>query len=286
MASRSDTALRLRPGIGSSQSGGWFLARARSRGNNLTIRWTPAHQGVEGNKQADALAKRAVGEEGDLAGPAYLQEASLSHLTRVPTEARSTSTGEWIRSHVKRRHRYRPPPGGRLRRELGKVRKELVCHFYQLLLGHAAMAPYLHRFGKAPNDTCCWCGTGEIQIRHHLLIRCRRWSPEIRMMWQRVEKDWEWASPRAPSARLLFRDARATPVVLEFLSSTRVGKMPGLPLLGVQEEGSDLEVVELVSREEDGSTVITRRKGLARPRMYFPFVSFFCLIRVSSGDEG
>ena len=50
---------------------------------------------------------------GELADPAYLREASLSHLTRVSTEARSISSGEWIRGHVKRKHRYRPLPGER-----------------------------------------------------------------------------------------------------------------------------------------------------------------------------
>ena len=70
-------------------------------------------------------------------------------------------------------------------------------------------------------------------------------------MWQRVERDCEWESPRAPSVRLLFRDARATPAVLEFLSDTRVGRMPGLALFGVQEEESGLEEIELVAQGEE-----------------------------------
>ena len=45
---------------------------------------------------------------------------------------------------------------------------------------------------------------------------------------------------QAPPVRLLFRDERATPAVLEFLEKTRVGKMPGLALRGVEEEESDL----------------------------------------------
>ena len=66
--------------------------------------------------------------------------------------------------------------------------------------------------------------------------------PEIRQLWQRVERDCEWASQRAPTVRPLFRDLRATPAVLEFLEKTRVGKMPGLALLGVEEEEEDLGV--------------------------------------------
>ena len=63
--------------------------------------------------------------------------------------------------------------------------------------------------------------------------------PEIRQLWRRVERDCEWASRRVPTVRLFFRDKRATPAVLESLEKTRVGKMPELALLGVEEEESD-----------------------------------------------
>ena len=158
-------------------------------------------------------------------------------------------SSEWTRSHVCKERRYRPPPGGRLRKGLGKVRNELAGRFYQLLSGHAA--PYLVRIGQAPNDRCWWCGSGERQKRHHLFVRCRRWTPEIRRLWQRVEKDCEWESPRAPSARLLFRDIQVTPAVLEFLEDTKAGKMPSLALFGVQEEESDLEEIVLSSEDEE-----------------------------------
>ena len=131
------------------------------------------------------------------------------------------------------------------------MRKELARRFYQLLSGNPATAPHLLRIGQAPNDRCWWCGSGERQTRHHLLIRCRRWTPEIRRLWQRVEKDCEWESPRAPSVRLLFRDARATPAVLEFLEDTKVGRMPGQALFGAQEE-SDLEEIVLWSEGGGG----------------------------------
>ena len=87
----------------------------RARGNDITIRWTPSHRGVAGNEKADALARQAAAGGLRQASPTYLREASLAHLTRKITEARSLETSSWIRAHVKRRHRYRPPPGGKMR---------------------------------------------------------------------------------------------------------------------------------------------------------------------------
>ena len=83
----------------------------RARDNEITIRWTPSHQGANGNERADALARAAAARERAVADPAYLREASLSHLTRRATEARTLKTDSWIRGHIKRKHRYRPPPG-------------------------------------------------------------------------------------------------------------------------------------------------------------------------------
>ena len=60
---------------------------------------------------------------------------------------------------------------------------ELAGRFYELLSGHAATAVHLRRVGQAPSDKCWWCGSGERQSFHHLFIKCRRWTPEIKRMW-------------------------------------------------------------------------------------------------------
>ena len=176
------------------------------RGNTLTIRWTPAHKRVEGNEQAVEAAKAAAEGRRERAEPAYLLEVSLSHLTRKTTEARSKATAEWIRSHISKRRQYRPPRGGKLRKTLSRTRKEFVGRFYQLLSGHAAVADQLVRVNQAPSDRCWWCGSGEKQTRFHLFVKCRRWGPEIRRLWKRVELDCGWRGARAPSVRRLFGD--------------------------------------------------------------------------------
>ena len=76
----------------------------RQRGTNVTVRWTPAHRGVEGNEHADMLAKRAAEGKENRAEPGCQGEASLSHLSRKTTEVRSEATRDWIRNHVRREH--------------------------------------------------------------------------------------------------------------------------------------------------------------------------------------
>ena len=51
---------------------------------------------------------------------------------------------------------------------------------------------------------------------------CRACAPQIKRLWERVGKDCEWESPRAPAVRLLW-DVRAMEAVVEFLEITRVG---------------------------------------------------------------
>ena len=88
-----------------------------ARDNTLDIRWTPSHEGVDGNEQADATAKATAEERGGRAEPAYLGEASLSHLNRKTMETRSKATSEWIRARTDRDGDTSPQREGSFGRE-------------------------------------------------------------------------------------------------------------------------------------------------------------------------
>lgn len=47
-------------------------------------------------------------------------------------------------------------------------------------------------------------------------------GPQIRRLWKNADKDCGWKLPRAPMARLLWKE-KAVEAVLEFLRDTRVG---------------------------------------------------------------
>ena len=101
--------------------------------------------------------------------------------------------------------------------------KSVAGRYYQLLSGHAAIAPYLKdRIGRATDGKCWWCGGGKQQTRHHLFTKCRARLPQIRKLWKEIGKVHEWKHPRAPSGKWLWKE-KSTEAVLVFLKSTRVG---------------------------------------------------------------
>ena len=163
-------------------------------GNEVTVRWVPAHVGVEGNEVADRFAKEAAEGLQHSVSDRLRWEASLSHLSRVTTEGRSKATVQWIKDHVRESRRYHPPAGkGFGRRALRRVRKTTAQRYYQLLTGHAAIGSFLHGKMTGPQrldlDRCWWCNCGKRQTRHHLFTECRAWAPQVRALWSRVGKD-------------------------------------------------------------------------------------------------
>ena len=70
------------------------------------------------------------------------------------------------------------------------------------------------RLGQAESDTYFWCGSGERQTRYHLFVKCRRWTPEIRKLWQRVRTESRGGG--APSVRKPFGGEKNVKAILEF----------------------------------------------------------------------
>ena len=126
-------------------------------------------------------------------GKACLREASLAHIARKTTEAKTKGTRDWIRRHVKAERRHRPPKGGKIRKDLQKENKGVASRCFQLLRGHAAIGPYLAEMTKIIRSDGCWlCNSGERQSRHCLFVKCWAWEAQIKELWRRVGKACEW----------------------------------------------------------------------------------------------
>lgn len=137
----------------------------------------------------------------------------------------------------------------RIRPQLRGAPKRVASRFYQLLSGHAMIAPFLNdRWGWVDSSRCWWCNKGR-QSREHLFKECNTWKNEIRELWtevgrlsgKREEEDRPFKSrkgfgyrvqqararPSNTTIRELLSDDRYTEAVLGFLDRTRVGEIGG-----------------------------------------------------------
>ena len=135
----------------------------------------------------------------------------------------------------------------RIRALLRKTRKSVAARYFQLLSGHAMIAPFLKdRWGWTDSDKCWWCEGGR-QSRDHLFKECSKWGKEIRELWDAVGKisgrrgeaegpfksrkgfgfrvRQARARPSNTTVRELMSDDRYTEAVLNFLGKTRVGEV-------------------------------------------------------------
>ena len=115
--------------------------RIVDQGNSIAIRWTPAHRGVEGNERADQTAK-------EMATLPPLRSTtrhySLAFLRRRATERATRAWRSDIDKRNAGRRTFRLPtaasrPG--IRPQLRGVTKRVAARFFQLLSGHAMIAP-------------------------------------------------------------------------------------------------------------------------------------------------
>ena len=117
--------------------------RVVEQGNSITVRWTPAHVGVEGNERADRAAKDAASLP-----PlrATCRHFSLAYLRRRTTERATQRWRRYIEERNAGRRSFQLPaatsrPG--IRPRLRGASKSIAARFFQLLSGHALIAPFL-----------------------------------------------------------------------------------------------------------------------------------------------
>jgi len=131
--------------------------------------------------------------------------------------------------------------------------KRLAARFYQLKTGHCRTGEYLHWTTARPTPQCWWCPHPR-QTREHLLKGCPKWRKQQRVLWKEVWKETGKGRARL-KAHELFGEPGASQAVLEFLSSTEVGKTVPAAEVGEDEdagsEASEWELRERAEREEE-----------------------------------
>jgi len=231
------------------------LRRARP-GIIIEIRWCPAHKGVEGNEKADEWAKIAA-EEPDTRGVEWLSYSdrtevrpmplprSLANLKREITDKKWAEGRRWAGGRISKQ-KYKMPESHKPDGTVAESTKRLASRFYQLKGGHCRTGQYLHWAKNRPDPQCWWCQCPS-QTRDHLFKVCREWRMQQKVLWAEVQKvTGRWRSRW--KIRDLLADRRCSQAVLDFLTSTEVGKT--VPAV-VEEDGAGSEVSEGERRERE-----------------------------------
>jgi len=212
-----------------------MLRRVRP-GIVIEIRWCPAHKGVTGNEKADEWAKIAAGEP-NTRGVEWLSSLgrtearaaplpqSLANLKREISEKKWAEARQWAGGRTSKK-KYRLPESQRPDGAVAGSTKRLASRFYQLKTGHCLTGQYLNWTKSRPTPQCWWCRY-RTQTRDHLFKECPNWKPQQKILWAEVKKETgKWKNRW--KVRDLLADGRCSRAVLDFLSTTDVGRrVPG-----------------------------------------------------------
>jgi hypothetical protein len=151
--------------------------------------------------------------------------------TTCMSEKRRQESSDWWAESIAASRGYTKRKTPNFRPELHRIRKELASRYYQLMMGHAIIAPYLkHKIKTSDSDTCWWCEKDVRQTREHLFKECSCWKDDIRFLWRHVERDVgpRWRRYKWKPISALFNERKATEAILVFffLDRTGVGKKP------------------------------------------------------------
>jgi hypothetical protein len=167
----------------------WQGVRKRFKRVRLTVRWVLGHEGVQGNEEADRMAKRAIAQGSSI-------ESRLPRCLRKKIPVNRQAVAQRIHASLKKRATRiwnASPRAERLR----KIDKSLPSDSYlkliaglprnraamltQLRTGHIPLQAYLHRIQVTDSATCPGCKR-ERETVMHFLMQCPSWAAQRRLL--------------------------------------------------------------------------------------------------------
>ncbi|KAK7178140.1 reverse transcriptase [Paraphaeosphaeria sporulosa] len=142
---------------------------------NVALHWIPGHAGVEGNEQADSLARAATRKESEPPQrdgvPWYLARIALkrAEVMEGPPPPKWAETGRFTR---KIEAAFHTGKSAEMYRQLNSIEAAILT---QLRTGKTFLNEYLHKI-RAEDTAACDCGS--IESTAHFLFACRRWRQQ------------------------------------------------------------------------------------------------------------
>jgi len=257
------------------------ILRRSMPGIVIEIRWCPAHKGITGNEKAEEWAKIAA-EEPDTRGVEWLDYSdrtevramplprSLANLKREISEKKWVEARQWAGGRTSKK-KYRLPKSQRRDGTVAGSTKRLALRFYQLKTGHCLTGRYLNWTKNRPTPQCWWCRY-RTQTWDHLFKECPEWKPQQKILWAEVKKETGRWKDRW-KVRDLLADGRCSRAVLDYLSSTDVGRrVPAEAEDDAVGAVSELEVREWLEEQGAGA----EEAGDGGTRCYSPRPTSWC----------
>lgn len=170
----------------------------------IRLYWTPGHEGVDLNEEADVKAKEAAE---DNSNPVILP-MSLGCLLRHAREILPARGASSIPSY-KTKSKW-------IADALNRLEKGQAAAIFQLRSGHCPLKKFLHRIGVEENDKCETCKA--VETPAHFLVYCKRYTMERRRFRQRLQD--EEIKINTNSARILLDTPRIFPILAQFIQDT------------------------------------------------------------------
>jgi len=155
-------------------------------------------------------------------------------------------------------------------------RKRVAARFYQFKTGHCQ---YLEWTKNRDSAQCWWCGCKK-QTREQVFKNCGRWKQQQKVLWKEVWKE-TGRGKRRFAVRDLLADDRCSRVVLDFLSTTDVGRqVPVAAEEDAESEVSEWELWERREREGEREAEVQRLGAEVEEPLFLPTPAF-----MASGKE-
>lgn len=156
----------------------------RSKGLGTNIIWTPGHANIDGNTEADLLAKNGAKEAQDL-NP----EDNIVTTQDIKQAARKSVVRKWQRRwEISERGRdlYDKVQNVKIKVLYDYPSKALYNILTQLRTGYTKLKDYQHKTGISddPNCTC-----GEKETVNHYLLECQLYETERQEMLKQINME-------------------------------------------------------------------------------------------------
>lgn len=193
----------------------------------LTIRWTPGHRGIIGNKAADIEAKKAANgdsSEGRELPKAFLnRDGTLKTLPKSKAALKQNLLGE-IKDEAKTIMRNSPryqmihsidhtAPSNKFAKKIQSLPRKHSSLIFQLCSGPIALNKHLHRIKKEPLAKCRKCNAHEETV-HHLLLVCPAYTHQRNTLRDKI-------GPRKCNLKYLLNNEDGMKEMLRFVAATK-----------------------------------------------------------------